>query len=148
MSNVRNTMIPVVTDKGEVLHFRVIEQLNKAGQWVPSEDNVSCYGGDTPVYWDTQAKRLRLRPDRETSGWKFYADLCNEDKKEGARFWQTYMEKIDPIVREPNKYQPVGFKAENWYHPEVAKRRGMYSETGSRIVDMTSPARAKESANA
>jgi hypothetical protein len=138
-------MVPVMNARGQVEWFRLLIS-PKDGQ--PSMDNVACYGGDVPVYFDPQARRLRLSPKAEEMGWRFYADVCREDTKNGAAWWAIAQEKIKPMVRHPNRNQawasgdkenPKGrstFDPAKWYHPKTVEVRNMHDTSGKRLVNM------------
>ena len=139
-------MVPIVTDRGQVEWFRLLVN-PKDG--LPSHDNVSCYGGDCPVYFDTQVRRLRLSAKSEEAGWRFYVDICRRDAKAGAKWWEVAQTKIKPMVRHPNKHQAwkpgpnkespgtSTFDPAQWYHPEVVELRKQFDSSGRRLVDMT-----------
>lgn len=139
--------VPVVTDRGQVEWFSIICTKLPDGSLVPTTENISRYGGDTPVYYNREERTLRLRPEYTAKGWRLYKDICDADAKEGKRWWAHAMERIKPIVAEPNRFQVYDsqkkqslFSFESNYHPSVVKLRNSVDSTGARILDMTGDA--------
>lgn len=143
--------VPVVTDRGQVEWFSLTCGKQPDGSIVPLIENVSRYGGNTPVYYSREERTLRLRPEFAERGWRMYKDICDADAKEGRKWWAHAMEKIKPIVSEPNKWQVYDakdkkslFSFEANYHPSVVALRNSVDSTGARITDMTgAPGHAK-----
>lgn len=140
-------MIPVVTANGQVEWFSLVME-QRDGKRVPALENVSRYGGDLPVYFDTTVRRLRLTPKAEEAGWVFYDDLCKQDRKDGEKWLKLAHEKIKPMVKEPNKYQVTAFAPELHYHPEVIERRKQFDTSGARVLDWGDPSKKAEAKEA